>query len=53
MESLKQESRAIARKPREAATVRFGLSSPTFTTSLSIGYSQALCVWTGAKQNLT
>jgi len=32
----KKESGAIAGKPRDSAAVRFGLSSPTFTTSLRI-----------------
>ena len=34
---LKQESRAVAREPRDVAAVVFGFSSPTtFTTSLRV-----------------
>jgi len=32
----KQESRAAARKPRDAASVLFGRSSPTFLTSIRL-----------------
>jgi len=60
--SHKQESRAAARKPRDAASVPFGRSSPTlttFTTSIR-KTSRALKAATlqsskhaGAKHNLT
>ena len=37
LQEEQQESRAVAREPRDAAAVVFGLSSPTtFTTSLRI-----------------
>jgi len=37
MQELKQESRAVAREPRDVAAVVFGLSSPTtFTTSFRV-----------------
>jgi len=46
---LRQESRAVARKPRDAAAVLFGLkfadkSATTFTTSLRVSHSKSR-VW--------